>query len=647
MFINKKLIILFLFINNINIFYAQAGERQNNPSQARLISSFKRVQPGRSIDIGVYITLKKGWHTYWKNPGDIGQSLRWPESPSFSMSPPLWPLPQKIITQGRVNFIYKKHLLVKRKIHIPEESENQISIVSPLQWLVCKDSCILMKQKVQINLLIGESLKDPSSLKIFQQFIYPQPLDLTGQIKRQKNKDWLFLQSSKPFKLMEFFPIQNLSHQTPIIKQSDSSSTILSLPQSKKLRNNKALVVLKRNNKIQAEEVHFSPQNNSFILMLMMAFLGGLILNFMPCVLPVVFLKFYHTASIPRKKLISSSLLYGAGIILSFLSLAFFIQLLKTGGQTSGWGFQMESPLFVSFLILLFTLISLSFLELLPLPVFLKKSKTQDSFAGSFFSGLLITATASPCTTPFMGAALGYAFSRSLLDIFMIFSSLGLGMASPYFLLCFFPKCLKYFPHPGSWNQKLKKAMSLPMFSTAGWLCFILYQLIDLKLLVVFVTALILLSLALWLKKNQNIKKQVFIGLVSLSALLTLHTLFYANQFKKPLQAEKSFSIEKFNQIHQKNPVLLYFTAPWCLSCQVNEWTTFKDKEVLEFLSQNKIILMKIKWDPENPDISNIFDKHQRAGIPFTLFFPFGDQPEIILPEILTPRLLINLLKKH
>lgn len=644
MFIDKKLIALFL---SINIFYAQADEKQNNPSQARLISPFKRVQPGRSIDIGVYITLKKGWHTYWKNPGDIGQSLRWPESSSLSMSSLLWPVPQKIITQGRISFIYKKHLLVKRQIHIPKESENNISISSTLQWLICKKSCIPMKQKVQINLPLGKPLKDLFSMKIFQKFIYPQTLGLTGRVERQKNKDVLFLQSSKPFELMEFFPIQNLSHQAPVIKQSSPSSFTLSLPQSKKLQNNKALVVLKKNNKVQAEEVHFSLQNNSFILMLMMAFLGGLILNFMPCVLPVVFLKFYHTASIPRKKLISSSLLYGAGIILSFLSLAFFIQLLKTGGQAAGWGFQMESPLFVSFLIMLFTLISLNFLELLPLPVFLKKSKIQDSFAGSFFSGLLITATASPCTAPFMGAALGYAFSRSLLEIFMIFSSLGLGMASPYFLLCFFPKCLKYLPHPGSWNQKLKQAMSLPMLISAVWLCSILHQLIGLKLLIVFVTALILLSLALWLKKHQGIKKQVFIGLTGLSALLVLHTVFYAKKFNNPLQAKKAFSIERFNQIHQKNSVLLYFTAPWCLSCQVNEWTTFKNKEVLEFLKQNKISLMKIQWDPENPDISKIFEKHQRAGIPFTLFFPVGDNPEIILPEILTPRLLINLLKKN
>ena len=644
MFIDKKLIILLFFIN---IFYVQADERQNSFSQARLISPFKRVQPDHSIDIGILITLKKGWHTYWKNPGDIGQSLSWPESSSFSMSALIWPVPKKIITQGKVNFIYKKHLLVKRKIHIPKDSKNNISISSTIQWLICKTSCIPMKQKVQINLPVGEFLKDSFSLKIFQKFMYPQSLDLKGKIKRQKNKDLIFLQSSKPFEFLEFFPFQNLSHQTPVIEQSSPSSVILSLPKSKKLRNNKALVVLKRNNKVQAEEIHFLPQKSSFILMLMMAFLGGLILNFMPCVLPVVFLKFYHTASIPRKKLISSSLLYGAGIVLSFLSLAFFIQLLKTGGQAAGWGFQMESPLFVSFLIILFTLISLNFLELLPIPVFLKKFKTQDNFAGSFFSGLLITATASPCTAPFMGAALGYAFSRSLLEIFMIFSSLGLGMASPYLLLCFFPKCLKYLPHPGSWNRKLKQAMSLPMFISAGWLCFILYQLIGLKLLAVFSTSLIILSMALWLKKNQYIKKKMFIGLISFAALLNLHTFFHAKKVQNPLQAEKIFSIERLNQIQQKNPVLLYFTAPWCLSCQVNEWTTFKNKEVLKFLKQNKINLMKIQWDPENPDISKIFEKHQRVGIPFTLFFPFGDRSEVILPEILTPRLLINILKKN
>ncbi|MDE0152190.1 MAG: protein-disulfide reductase DsbD family protein [Bdellovibrionales bacterium] len=643
---NKILILFFAF----HAFQVQAGEEQQ-ASQAQLISPLQRVQADSFIDIGVYITLQKGWHTYWQNPGDIGQSLQWNHPSSISMSSLIWPIPQRMATQQWTNFIYKNKLLVKRKLYVPKDVQDTFSISSKITWLICKTSCVPMSQNVQLNLSIGEPLKDPSSHKIFQGFTYPESLDLTGTIERQKKRDILSIQSQKAFQLIDFFPINNLSNQPPVIEQSGPSSYVLSLPKSKKLYNNKALIVLKRDHKIQAEEIHLSPQSNySLLLILTMAFIGGLILNFMPCVLPVVFLKFYHTASIPRSKLIASSLSYGAGIILSFISLAFLIQLLKRGGQAVGWGFQMESPLFVSLLILLFTLISFSFLDLFSIPVFLKKSKTKDNIIGSFLSGLLITATASPCTAPFMGTAVGYAFSRSLLEILFVFSSLGLGMASPYLLLCFFPKLLKYFPHPGSWNQKLKYAMSIPMLAASVWLLSILYYLIEPHLVISFVIALTLLALALWLKKNQYLKQWVFIGLLLTSALLVLrmHTSFYLKNLKqKSLQAGKTFSIEKLNQIRKQNPVLLYFTAPWCLSCQVNEWTTLKDKEVLEFLNQNNIVLMKINWSPDNADMSQIFEKHKRAGIPFTLFFPLEEKPEVILPEVLTPQILMNTIKKY
>jgi len=638
-----------MFILFFIAFTLQTHAEAKKPSQARLISPFQRVQTDSHVDIGIHITLQKGWYTYWKNPGDIGKKLQWENPSSLTLSPLIWPIPQRLQTQQWTNFIYKNNVLIKRRLHVPKNAQDHFSISSTVKWLICKTSCIPVSQKVNLDLAIGKPLKNLSSQKIFQRFIYPEPLDLTGTIERKKTKDLLSIQSSEKSEWLDFFPLHNLSNKIPDIEKQTPFFYVLNLPKSKKLQNNQALVVIKRNGKVQADEIYLFPKGISLTLVLLMAFLGGLILNFMPCVLPVVFLKFYHTVSMPRGKLITSSLAYGSGIILSFLSLALLIQLLKTGGQAVGWGFQMESPVFVSLLILLFTFIGFSFLDLFSIPVFLKKSKIRDNVTGSFLSGLLITATASPCTAPFMGTAVGYAFSRSILEILFVFFSLGMGMAFPYLILCFFPKLLKYFPHPGSWNQKLKHAMSIPMLATSVWLLSILYYRIDLHLVISFVTALALLALSFWLKKNRHIKQWVFIGLLSISALLILriHTFFYLENLKEtPFQAEKTFSIEKLNQIRIKNPVLLYFTAPWCLSCQVNEWTTLKDKEVLEFLNQNNIILMKINWDPDNPDISEIFAKHKRAGIPFTLFFP-KEEPEIILPEVLTPQTLMKTLKEN
>ena len=207
-----KLIVLSLLINAL---YAQADEKQSELSQATLISPLQRVQPDSYIDVGIYITLKKGWYTYWQNPGDIGQSLQWQYLSSFSMSSLVWPIPQRITTQQWTNFIHRNHLLVKRKLYIPKDIENKFSISSKISWLICKTSCVPMNQEVHLDLPIGESMKNSSSSKIFQQFIYPEPLDLTGTIERQKKKDILSIQSSKAFTLIDFLPVKNLSNQIP------------------------------------------------------------------------------------------------------------------------------------------------------------------------------------------------------------------------------------------------------------------------------------------------------------------------------------------------------------------------------------------------------------------------------------------------
>ena len=449
-----KIFILFFLINT---FQAQAAELQNKPSQAKLISPFQRVQADSSIDIGIYITLKKGWYTYWQNPGDIGQSLQWNHPLSFSMSSLSWPIPQRIQTQRWINFIYKNNVLVKRNLYVPKNVQNNLSISSTIRWLICKTSCIPMNQDVRLDLSIGDPLKNPRSQKIFQKFIYPEPLDLTGSIERKKEKDILSIQSPEKFELIDFFPIHNLSHEAPVIEKTNASSYTLSLSKSKKLYETKALVVLKRDGKIQANEMNLSHQSNPFILILIKGFSWRFDFKFYALctacsffkILPYSFL-YLEENSLPHPSLMELELFS------LFLFWLFFIQLLKTGGQAVGWGFQMASPFFVSILILLFTFISFSFLDLLSIPVFLKKSKIKDNVIGSFLSGLLITATASPCTAPFMGTAIGYAFSRSTLEILFVFSSLGLGMASPYLLLCFFSKIFEIFPTPRIMESKTK-----------------------------------------------------------------------------------------------------------------------------------------------------------------------------------------------
>ena len=340
------------------------------------------------------------------------------------------------------------------------------------------------------------------------------------------------------------------------------------------------------------------------------------------------------------------------GVIFSFMLLAFLVVLLKKGGSSIGWGFQMQSSYFLLGIIFLFVLISFNFIGWFPfnLPSIPFFHRGKNLFK-HFLTGILSTTAASPCTVPFMGAAMGYAFSGNTIQISMIFLFLGLGLSFPYLLLSIFPKWVQHIPSPGNWSTKLKHFMAFPMLATCMWLIH-LFNKQEPENLLLLLFSLLFLALGFWLLNN--IKKRTYLKwffrlIISISLIYPFLQLYQGKAVNAPSISWETFSIEKMEKLRsEEQAVFVNFTAEWCLTCKFNEQITFKNKKVIQFFTDKKIRSLKGDWTHKNPEISIILKSYRRSGIPFYLYFPpKSKSPAILLPEILTPNILLKNLNKE
>ena len=402
---------------------------------------------------------------------------------------------------------------------------------------------------------------------------------------------------------------------------------------------------------ISAYEMVFQKQTRSIFWFLLLAFLGGLILNLMPCVLPVVFLKFSNTLEQAHKKpfnMILFNIFYSVGVISSFIVLAFLLIGLKKTGESIGWGFQMQSPYFLISIILLFIFISFNFMGWFSvrLPAFASVYRGSEYFK-HFFTGVLSTSSASPCTAPFMGASIGYALSAGFWEIIFIFFFLGLGLSFPYLLLSVFPQWIHYVPRPGAWSEKLKRGMSFPMLAAVAWLIYVFSRLHPESLLPLLLS-LLFLSFGFWLLNNVQAK-----GIKHLAKIFIIASAVFV--FFLPLKSDRGqipwqvFSTQTLNLMRsQGKPVFVNFTADWCLICKWNEQAVFKNKKIIHFFKEHNIQAFKGDWTDKNPEITHVLNSYSRSGIPFYLYFPADQNSSdkgLVLPEWLTTGLLLKYLK--
>ena len=683
----KTIFLFFFFLLSSPVSWSQPDVSNDiKPSKIKLATPYKTLsKQTKKIPIGLWITLDKGWHSYWQYPGDSGKPVKvqWILPEGSLISHLNWPIPERMYFGALTNFVYKNHFLLTSELSLPEKNaQPHIKIIAQVEWFICKEVCIPMNQEVQLDLRIKQKEEiNPYWKSIFDKWSKQMPKIIKQKIILQSKKDhWqAHIATKKKLQVLDVFPFSKdtFSSQKPTILSTNDYQHFFLIKKQAQRRQNQfqglgslpaniaiysksalrknfpALVVLKSENDKLGFIYTFTQKKDSMLWFLLLAFLGGLILNFMPCVLPIVFLKFSNTLEQSKQKkseIILSNLFYSVGVIFSFMLLAFILLLLKIGGESIGWGFQMQSPYFLLIMIFLFVLISFNFMgwfsPSLPSFPFFHRGK---NYLKHFLTGILSTTAASPCTVPFMGAAIGYAFLGSLFQTVIIFFFLGLGLSFPYLLLSVFPKWIQYVPIPGEWSNKLKLFMAFPMLASSIWL-------IDLfnrqkpNTLFPLLLSLLFLAFGFWLL--QNIKKRAWLTWLSRAIILTsliypFLSLFQETKSNIPGIPWETFSLDKMEKIQSEGQALFVnFTADWCLTCKFNKQVTFKNKKVIQFFTDQKIRSLKGDWTNKNPEISDVLKSYNRSGIPFYLYFPPAPgslkSSAIILPELLTPGLFFK-----
>ena len=410
-----------------------------------------------------------------------------------------------------------------------------------------------------------------------------------------------------------------------------------------------------------------SGADESILLAILFAFIGGMILNLMPCVLPVLSLKimgFIKQAGEEKSKLRKHGLAFTFGVLISFWALAGLLLILRAGGEYLGWGFQLQSPSFVIVLSVLLFLFGLSLFGVFEIGVTLtavgQNTPKGSTYTGSFFSGILATIVATPCTAPFMGSALGFALSQPAYVSMLIFTALGLGMALPYVLLTSIPALLKYVPKPGAWMETFKQFMGFLMVATVLWLIWVLSLQTGAEGVLILLGSLLLVSLSGWIYGrwsvlHKSLKTRRIAQLIS--GLILAGALALSLMYIKPVSAStgsvhtqgliewQTFSPELVAQLRsEKKPVFIDFTAAWCLSCQVNEKVAFGSEEVQKAFADKGIAALKADWTNKDEVIAKELAKFGRNSVPlYVLYLP--DQEAVLLPEILTPDIVLGYLK--
>ncbi len=665
---------------------------------AQLVSSYDTVEPGQKFYVALKTTLDDHWHTYWRNPGDSGEPvhIEWDLPPNLRADGDIiWPLPAPIATGPIINYGFEDtpYFPVPFTLSSKAKPGDLIEIKAHAYYLVCYDVCIPEDTELSLTMTVGAPQIDVLSKAGIDNAILDAPKAgaATGGIEL-KGQDILITINSLPgdVDLSEayFFPYE----QGYILHSEPQKLTIgkdgISLETKADYRWDegapKALegvVRYKRRGRFEGEIISLlvgtsvaigpaqastgsaalgssaSGAGTSLWIALIGAFLGGLILNIMPCVFPVISIKALSIAQSADKDIKTirrEAWAYTAGVFAAFMALTSLLILLKAGGSQIGWGFQMQSPLVVGGLALLVFAIGLNLLGVFEIGGSLQSAGTtltqSGGVKGAFFIGALAVVVATPCTAPFMGAAIGYTLGQSALVTLIVFAALAAGFALPFILIAYVPAILKRLPKPGSWMVRFKEFLSFPMFAAAVWLTWVVSAQAGGTGLIILLSLMILFGFALWMHKNSvSLIKN---GAVT-AALLAVLIVSFANPLERFSPADKPVEKTAWSPaaveraVNDGKTVFVDFTAAWCITCKVNERGALANREVKARLGDDDVVFMIADWTSKDDIIAAELARHGRAGVPLYLVYRgAGDNPMTphILPQILDKEKILSAL---
>jgi thiol:disulfide interchange protein/DsbC/DsbD-like thiol-disulfide interchange protein len=663
---------------------------------ASLVSDTSAIVPGKPFEVGVLLEMAPGWHTYWEYPGDAGlpTSIAWTLPDGFVAGPIQWPLPHRVIEPGDIEvYAYKDKVLLLTAIVPPTDiTERTVTLRAKVDWLVCEQICIPGSADLELSLPLDRQAV-PANEELFSAFrrLLPAATAPPYQLawSREGNSLVLNVTGLEKAKEVDLFPLPGTGEQIEHPRNGpvrDGAATI-TVAHSGDLRG--VLVVETESDRkgwIVSSSEQLAPRGPpspsvssptaswpGLWQALIFGFLGGFILNLMPCVLPVISLKifgFIRQAGDHPEEILRHGLAFVAGIFAWFLGLGLVILGLKAAGSEVTWAFQFQNPWFnliIGCIVFVFALNLFGVFEIV-LPgrasTALAEASSQQGYAGSFFQGIFATLLATPCTAPFLGTALGFAFSQSPIVILAMFGSVALGMSAPYFFLSAKPGWMKLLPKPGEWMERVKQFMGFPLLATLLWLLYILGNQRGHDAVIWIAAFLLCLAVACWIygafcgPLSSPRARVISLAVIAL-ILFGGARFFLAGKFARltapgavasPTEgiAWKPFSQKALDDLLKAGePVFVDFTADWCISCKFNERTAINVPAVQEAFAKNGIVPMKADWTNANPEITAALKKFGRVGVPFYVLYPRGRAGEpIILPEILTENIVLEAISK-
>ena len=676
---------------------------------AELVSLGPSIAPGGSQVVGLAMTLEQGWHVYWVNAGDSGEPphIDWSLPQGFTAGPMQFPVPSRLPLGPLMDFGYKDHVTFPVTLTAARSAAiGTAHLDAHISWLVCQDQCVPGKAHLGLNLNVQPDAPGPTQEaksgalgEALTALPMSLPTNYTVSAHADAKRIAIRLIDGTRQKDLEYFPFDH--DADPMINAAEqvveprSDGAVLYVDRSPQVATLNSLHGLLKLSGTRAYDVtipvamgEIGTSGSSGATLghmtaaaaIGLAFLGGILLNLMPCVFPVLFLKalglVQTTANADensRRKLLTHGLMYALGIVVSFWAIVGVLLAVRAGGSQVGWGFQLQSPAFVAVLACFLFLFAMSLAGQFDFGLSLMSAgdslARRQGYAGSFFTGVLATVVATPCTGPFMGAAIGFAVVQPPVLAFAVFTSLALGLALPYVLLSWQPAWARMLPKPGAWMEILKQLTAIPLFLTVIWLTWIYgqafssadavsqvsYLLIGFLVLAISgwalgrwpasragqIAALLLALVALWIPLQERRHAM----LRSAEAAVSANTTTEANA--GPL-VWKPYSDQAISESRAAGrPVFIDFTASWCLSCQVNERLVLKSSEVQNQFRQRNFTLLRADWTNEDEAITNKLASLGRAGVPTYVLYPAAQStgPDV-LPEVLTKDLVLKAIRK-
>jgi thiol:disulfide interchange protein len=690
-----------------------ASTVDNEHTSATLTLEAAKAAPGSTVWAMVTLTPEKGWHTYWRNPGDSGipTTIKWTLPQGFSAGAISWPAPQRIPVGPLMNYGYDgpAHLLVPIAISADAKPGETVKLAAEAKWLVCQEVCVPEEAALDIEITVASAADaavahDSDTAKAFAAALAvvpgPPPFKARGAaddktfavIVEDASKLGI---ASDAIKSAAYFPYDDglIDYAAPQTVSKDGGKLIIAAARGYQAAPKNADGIIEINAgredaKAYAVTAPFTgpmpavsappaggtgpniaatiggnnshgPSSSSSVTLfaaLGFAFLGGLILNLMPCVFPVLSLKALSVArqadAHPHEAR-RDGLLFAAGVILSFIAGAAVLVGLRNAGMAAGWGMQLQSPLVVTGLAYVLFLVGLNLSGFYSIDggamgIGQSLADRKDAL-GSFFTGVLAVVVAAPCTAPFMATAIGFALTQSLAVALATFLALGIGFALPFFLISVTPQVRHLLPKPGAWMERFKELLAFPMYAAAAWLVWVLSQQTGSDGVIAALGGGVLIAFAIWLWRAGSRPTSKVIGRV-VAALSVIAALFLAGtqtRISSPAPdrvAENAlyqpYSKAKLDAALQKGDgVFVNFTAAWCITCLVNEKVALSSPGVIDAMHKNDVVYLKGDWTNQDPEITAMLQKFGRSGVPLYLYYRpgAGDSEPVVLPQILTP----------